>query len=146
RPYTQDLIEQFAPHCEVQCLGSRYLVELAEAYIGGDDVSDALFEHLNSWLMQHPKMQMIVLGCTHFPLLRVPLEVLWPNIQWLDSGQAVAAQAKRVYDINHPTSAHLNRQTHAPLHLFWTGSKEPLGVVQFLSKIGLVQTKQAFTF
>ena len=36
------------------------------------------------------KPDIIVLGCTHFPLLRAELETILPESQWIDSGDAIA--------------------------------------------------------
>lgn len=97
RPYTERLIRDFAPHCTVHRLGSRELVQLSEDWMGGQDIRTDLINVLQDWLKQHPQMTQVVLGCTHFPLLRPLLEELWPQIHWIDSGRAVAIQAGRVY-------------------------------------------------
>ena len=111
RPYTDDLIEQHASHCHVARLGSSELVTLAENTVlaGARSASHAavplqhrrhqlqkqLQQLLGEWLAQHQPDQ-VVLGCTHFPLLKADLSALWPDIGWVDSGMAVA---NRVTDL-----------------------------------------------
>lgn len=97
RPYTERLIRDFAPHCTVNRLGSSDLVQLSEDWMSGRDIRPQLQAVLGGWLTGHPAMTQVVLGCTHFPLLRPLLEALWPQVQWIDSGQAVATQSSRVY-------------------------------------------------
>jgi glutamate racemase len=53
-----------------------------------------------------------VLGCTHFPLLRAPIQrVAGPNVTVIDSGAAVARQARRVLEQNNTL-----RDPKAPLN------------------------------
>lgn len=130
RPYTDQLINDFASHCHVQRFGSKELVTIAEQKIRGEPIDQALQDHLEPWLQQNPTMKTVVLGCTHFPLLRDELEANWPDIDWIDSGEAVARQALRIFPAD-PAG----KQT---IHLIWTGSKRPKGVSQYLSQFGQV--------
>lgn len=89
RPYIDSLIRDFAPHCSVSRFGSSQLVEWAEELILNGNYSGNLESHLGTWLKQSSPSH-VVLGCTHFPLLRPWLETLWPEIAWVDSGSAIA--------------------------------------------------------
>ena len=131
RPYTHKLIADFAPHCEVHCLGSSRLVELSEAFLAGQDVRDDVSNELCHWLSEHPQMQQVVLGCTHFPLLTVLLTDLWPAINWIDSGKAVAQQAERVF----PADRHCGDGSSS---LWWTGTETfiPSGAIEYLRHLG----------
>ncbi len=117
RVYTERLIRDFAPHCTVHRLGSSELVQLSEDWISGRDIRADLTSVLHDWLQQYPLMTHVVLGCTHFPLLRPLLEELWPRIHWIDSGQAVALQAGRVYPGDHNTG-------QGSSSLWWTSPAE----------------------
>lgn len=90
RPYTRDLIQQFASHCRVRLLGSSKLVALAEAKLAGEPIDmGELQQVLEPWLAAPPEV--VVLGCTHFPLLRDELqELLGEQAQLIDSGAAIA--------------------------------------------------------
>ncbi len=94
RPYTHDLIRQFAQDCTVIPLGSTELVKLAEAHLRGQPPEAEQLQTLLAPLLCHPRapdMDTLVLACTHFPLLKVQLQtVLGPQVQLVDSGQAIA--------------------------------------------------------
>lgn len=99
RDYIDDLIKQFATQCRVERLGSTELVRLAEAKLRGEMVSHQQIAHiLAPWLSNriHNTPDTIVLGCTHFPLLRHELSaVLPPGVILVDSAVAVARQVEK---------------------------------------------------
>lgn len=92
RPYTHELVEQFAPSCKIEMLGSAELVELAEAKLHGDEVSlDEVRHIVQPWLRMSEPPDTVVLGCTHFPLLREELQQVLPEgTRLIDSGAAIA--------------------------------------------------------
>lgn len=94
RPYTRDLIAQFASDCTVISLGSSELVQKAENHLRGRTVTTESLRELLSPLFAHPRfseMDTLVLACTHFPLLRPQLQaLLGVNITLVDSGEAIA--------------------------------------------------------
>ncbi len=98
REYTHDLIRRFAPHCQVELLGSSRLVELAEEKLHSKPIYLSEFsEIILPWLTLAKIPDTIVLGCTHFPLLKFELQSVLPaTCQFIDSGVAVA---QRVYSL-----------------------------------------------
>ncbi|MCD8521345.1 MAG: glutamate racemase [Saccharospirillaceae bacterium] len=142
RTYTDNLIRDFAGHCTVRRFGSTELVQWAEDWINEQRTPYGLFEHLNSWL-QHPvPLSHVVLGCTHFPLLKAQLQQQWPAITWVDSGNAIA---RRVADLLPQTvssttlATAINPARNGDLQCFWTDShKEPTGAIRYLSTLGPV--------
>ncbi|MBC7658418.1 MAG: glutamate racemase [Chitinophagaceae bacterium] len=89
RPYTDALIEEFARDCRVIKVGSSRLVAIAEEKMRGHPVSrDELMNILKPFADSNPDV--VVLGCTHFPLLHQEIAELLPSIRWIDSGAAVA--------------------------------------------------------
>ncbi|WP_369857563.1 glutamate racemase [Candidatus Thalassolituus haligoni] len=118
RSYTDQLVKDFAGHCEVRRLGSRPLVEWAETLIRSPDsihdvMAERIRQHLSPWVEQSPCPSHIVLGCTHFPLLRPYLTLLWPSINWVDSGAAIARR------VNHLLGAALQTDTKTAIgHLY----------------------------
>ncbi len=140
RTYTDNLIRDFAGHCTVRRFGSTELVQWAEDWINEQRTPYGLFEHLNSWL-QHPvPLSHVVLGCTHFPLLKAQLQQQWPAITWVDSGNAIA---RRVADLLPQTvssttlATAINPARNGDLQCFWTDShKEPTGAIRYLSTLG----------
>ncbi|MGB8840389.1 MAG: glutamate racemase [Aliidongia sp.] len=98
RAYTQDLIDRFAADCTVLRVGSTELVEMAEALLAGeapslDEVTRVLVPFFDGPAADHPDV--IVLACTHFPLLTARLQVAAPaDVAFIDSGRAVAERAR----------------------------------------------------
>ncbi|MEA3300008.1 MAG: glutamate racemase [Pseudomonadota bacterium] len=97
RPYTLQLIADFASHCTVHRLGSARLVQIAEDKLRGQASDLAEIRDIISPLFTDPALDTLVLACTHFPLLRAELEAAAPRpVQWVDSGEAIA---RRVLDL-----------------------------------------------
>lgn len=96
RPYTDQLIAEFAPDCTVVRVGSSELVLQAEQKLRGEPVDAALLgELLEPMLQAHADT--IVLGCTHFPLLRAELEAAAGRpIAFVDSGDAIARRVREL--------------------------------------------------
>lgn len=129
RRYTDDLIREFAPGREVARFGSSLLVQLAEDWIAAATAPDGLLQHLQNWLAGPPALTHVVLGCTHFPLLRPWLQQQWPHIHWIDSGAAIA---RRVITLLGERAAPLQQSTAQPLSLYWTDPHNtPEGVLHF---------------
>lgn len=122
--YTRELISKHAAHTAVVCVGSRRLVELAERKLRGqsvalDDVRAEimpLFNCAGTASGPSQKVDAVVLGCTHFPLLIDELKAAapWP-VAWIDSGAPVAA---RVTHVLGATATTQERATEASDHLF----------------------------
>lgn len=93
RPYTDQLIKDYAQDCQVIKIGSSELVHEAEKLLKGQAVST---EVINKQLKPFSDEQgqalvdTVVLGCTHFPLLKIELAKQLPGIRWVDSGKAIA--------------------------------------------------------
>ncbi len=100
REYTDVLINQFAQHKTVHKLGSSELVLLAEsAQSQNTDITKQLRIILHPWLSTAiiGQIDVIVLACTHFPLLKNDLKKVLPsNIQLIDSGNAIARRTQQL--------------------------------------------------
>ena len=95
RPYTQWLIDEFATHCTVVRLGSSRLVEIAEARLRGENPDPDELRSIIAPLFEAPALDVVVLACTHFPLLREELAQAAPRaVQWIDSGEAIARRVE----------------------------------------------------
>lgn len=92
RAYTDKLIADFAADCTVLRIGSSELVLLAEKKLRGEEINiDVLRELLSPFFKANTTVDTIVLGCTHFPLLRAELQQAAPQpVNWIDSGNAIA--------------------------------------------------------
>ncbi len=95
RPYTQKLIDEFASDCKVIKVGSNRLVELAEIYLAGGKLADQDLLEILQPLLAEQRLDTVILGCTHFPLLQPQLARVAEQAgaapwQWIDSGAAIA--------------------------------------------------------
>ena len=103
REYTRALIRDFGVGCEVTLVGSDHLAAMAEAELRGEPTPDASLarEIVPCFIEADAKRtDIVVLACTHFPLLvhRFQLLAPWP-VQWLDAAEAIA---RRVVDLIGP--------------------------------------------
>ncbi|WGE31500.1 glutamate racemase [Actinobacillus genomosp. 2] len=91
RPYVAELIEKYAKDCIVEKIGSTTLVELVEEKIRTRNVDQKrLAEVIAEW-QAHPTLDTVILGCTHFPLVKQELQQLLPNIKYfIDPGNGIA--------------------------------------------------------
>lgn len=97
RAYTDQLIRDFAADCIVLRIGSSELVQIAENKLRGEIVDIAALRALLSPFFERDAfnrrepVDTIVLGCTHFPLLKDELQAAAPSaVNWIDSGNAIA--------------------------------------------------------
>lgn len=93
--YIQGLIENFAQQCKVQKVGSSALVHLAErrfwseGEVNINDLSFPVFDQVDT----------VVLGCTHFPLIKDLIQDILPEgVNLIDSGQAIATRVSVLLD------------------------------------------------
>lgn len=115
RAYTEFLINEFAYDCKVLRLGSEELVRLAESYMLYSDEDPhsisatttrfplELMERLSKILEPFTNLpceqrpDVVVLGCTHFPLLRSQIhKCLGADVALVDSGAAIAHRVQQL--------------------------------------------------
>jgi len=97
RPYTDDLIAQFAADKHVVRFGSAALVEAAERKLRGEPWDAAAVEEAIEALLTNSDVDVVALACTHFPLLAQELAAAAPRAcAWLDSGEAIARRVTNV--------------------------------------------------
>ena len=100
RDYTFDLIRRYAPRTAVTLVGAPRLAALAEDQIAGRVLDLArLTAEIRPCFQEgnDNRTDIVVLACTHFPLLRAALEQAapWP-VTWLDPAPAIA---RRLHDV-----------------------------------------------
>lgn len=115
--YQKTLIRTFAPDCRVYSVGDTKLVEAIER--GEKDsayVTSLLHTYLDPLIVKG--IDILVLGCTHFPFLRKSIEdVVGPNVLVLDSGEAVSRHVKHILDHENISSD----ETHPRYEFYTTG-------------------------
>ena len=100
RAYLDRLIEDYAEGVEVIRHGAPGLVELAERHVRGEKLSPRRFDLEVDPLFQKPhgdRIDVVVLACTHFPLVRRQVAAACPdNVALIDTGEAITRQVVRV--------------------------------------------------
>lgn len=128
RPYTHELIREYAPQCDVISLGSSELVQLAEQKLRGEKIDSQSISRITNQLMQHEKaaqMDILVLACTHFPLLKTELTTHLPTtIHLIDSGEAIARRVE--YLLEGKTGSANERMDHVAVFTQKTPEAESL--------------------
>ncbi|WP_037500185.1 glutamate racemase [Sphingomonas jaspsi] len=93
QPYVDDLAASFAADCKVIRHGSAEMVELAERKLAGDPVSVEDVRAAVAPLVEADGaagMDVMVLACTHFPLLADEIAAAYPRIALVDGGAGIA--------------------------------------------------------
>ncbi|KTE25392.1 MULTISPECIES: glutamate racemase [unclassified Sphingopyxis] len=94
QPYVDDLSAKFASDKTVLRHGSPGLVTGAEAKLRGDPVDPAVIERAVAGLRDQPggdALDVIVLACTHFPLLEQELRAAFgPDVALIDGAAGIA--------------------------------------------------------
>jgi glutamate racemase len=101
QPYVDDLAAKFASDCRVIRHGSPELVELAEAKLAGETVSLQAVRGAIVPMIAQPgaeKMDVMVLACTHFPLLADEIAAVFPDIAQVDGGPGIARRIAYLTD------------------------------------------------
>jgi len=91
--YVDDLAARFAADCAVIRHGSPELVELAEAKLSGKAISIQAVHDAVAPMIEQPdgeKIDVMVLACTHFPLLAEEIASAFPDITQVHGGQGIA--------------------------------------------------------
>jgi glutamate racemase len=89
QPYVDDLAARFAADCTVLRHGSAELVELAEAKLAGERIDQSAVAEAVAPLTGRD-MDVVVLACTHFPLLSAELTQALPGVSQVDGGPGIA--------------------------------------------------------
>jgi len=100
RDYTRDLVRSFAKNCDVDLVGAPRLAALAEAVLRGEAVrdEDIAVEIAPAFVDRGGRRtDIIVLACTHYPLLLPRLEHLAPwRVAFVDPAPAIARRVDAV--------------------------------------------------
>ena len=102
RDYTHELIAQFAPGKHVLLKGATELVIEAERKLAGLPVNMALLrEVLADWMEGEERPDTLVLGCTHYPIIRHQISRFFNfNVEVVDSARIVSLVVKDTLEKN----------------------------------------------
>lgn len=108
RDYTADLIREFAADVDVTLVGAKGLAALCERALRGEVVDDAAISaEIAPAFVEKPagegetaRTDVVVLACTHYPLLLDRLEALapWP-ITFIDPAPAIARRVEHLIGV-----------------------------------------------
>ena len=93
QPYVDNLAREFAADCEIVRHGSPELVALAEGKLAGGSIDPGDVATAIRPMLDHPRgaeMDVVVLACTHFPLLAEELGSALPGVTLVDGGPGIA--------------------------------------------------------
>lgn len=94
QPYVDRLTAQFAADCTLIRHGSAELVELAEAKLRGEASDTPAFRRILGAMLEQPggdRMDIVVLACTHFPLVADELAAAAPRpLAFVDGSAGIA--------------------------------------------------------
>lgn len=129
REYTERLIHTFAYHCDVILHGAKNLAALAERHLAGESVpQDTLRAEIAPVFVSRPdgrRTDVVVLGCTHYPLLQAQIAALapWP-VQIVDPSAAIARRALEVAAVSTEADESQGAQEQPPAALIAASGAE----------------------
>lgn len=140
RDYTHDLITSYAKGCDVTLVGSTRLAELAEAELRGTPASDEeiIAELVPCFVDVDGRLtDVVVLGCTHYPLLLERFRKLAPwAVNWIDPAPAIARRVLHL--IGSPLAGH--EPDEEAIAVFTAGDRIGSDLLRALAERGLPQT------
>lgn len=135
QPYVDDLAARFAADCTIVRHGSPVLVELAEAKLRGEPVDHAaLADAVRPMVAAGPAMDVMVLACTHFPLLAGEIAAAFPAIAQVDGAAGIARRIAHL-------SAGQPWPDSAPQGIAVFTAAPPRALLPALARFGLTQVK-----
>lgn len=143
RPYLDRLIEEFAADCRVVRVAADALVAEAERLLkesmASEEIDELMLRRALAPLWTVQGLDVVVLGCTHFPLLRPHLEKLAPpGIHWIDSGLAIARRLESVLaECEAPRAGQLDAPPRdEPVFASWATAASASGLASALAGFG----------
>ena len=116
----QTALTGLGPGVEVRALPCPLFVPLAEEGWGDHPVTDQIARHYLTPLLEWG-VQTLILGCTHYPLLRPSLHrVVGPNVHLVDSASAVAEAVVT----DHAELIDTSHGNHGDVHIQLTDASE----------------------
>ena len=109
-----ETIKQIDSKIETFSLATPKLVPLVESGKYKEGIYDVLHEYLDDY---KEKVQSIILGCTHYPILKEQIENVLPNIEYVSSSEAISKSVKDI--LSKKKLLNLNKNNY--IKIFTTG-------------------------
>ena len=88
-----ETIKQIDSKIETFSLATPKLVPLVESGKYKNGIDQVLHEYLDDY---KGKVQSIILGCTHYPILKEQIKNVLPNIEYVSSSEAISKNVKDI--------------------------------------------------
>ena len=101
QPYVDHLQAEFAADMKLLRYAAPELVHAAEAKMRGEKISQDIYRNAIAGLKEQPggeNMDVIILGCTHFPLVLEELRYIEPNMDFVDGAKGIARRISYLCD------------------------------------------------
>ena len=114
RPYVNELIERYAKDCTVEKIGTTDLVEIVEEKQQTGIVDMQRLQKVIAEWQSHPTLDTVILGCTHFPLVKDELQQLLPQVSFfVDPGNGIANRVVSLLQDVKIKAHNENKENHA---------------------------------
>lgn len=112
-----DTIKAKKPLVETYSLATPKLVPIVEAGMYKEGIYEVLHEYLDDY---KGKIKSIILGCTHYPILKEQIKRVLPNIEYISSSEAISKNVEDILD----SCNLLNTNENKYIKIYTTGEVE----------------------
>ena len=135
--YTEK-IKQHLPHAEVFTQACPLFVPLAEEGWHDDPITNLIaFRYLQN--LKAADVDTVILGCTHYPLLKISIEkVFGKNVRLIDSGEELARQLKKDLTSNNSLNILPDENKHLTICLTDSAPQFENLSLRLLSEVSLI--------
>ncbi|MBE8167873.1 MAG: glutamate racemase [Shewanella sp.] len=135
RQYTKDLISEFADNCQITSIASSEMVLMAEDKLAKKPIDKKRLQTILAPI-QNSRVDVLVLGCTHFPLIKSEIiDILGEKILLIDSGKAIAKRVETILTAQ-STSKGSDDQTETRLTSWYTSKQLSRELTETLVEYG----------
>lgn len=89
------LLKALAPECKVVSAACPLFVPIVESGMVSSDIASLA---AREYILPMGKVDALILGCTHFPLLSPVIRELLPDAELIDTGECLAKEMKELLD------------------------------------------------
>jgi glutamate racemase len=91
----ENLINSLSPHVSLHSIACPALVPLIEEGIIENEIMDLSIQYYMDHFLKYYKIDTLVLGCTHYPLIRTNIGRLYPHLNIIDPSMEIAAHIQK---------------------------------------------------
>ena len=91
----EKLIHQLAPDFPLHAIPCPTLVPLIEEGIIENEIMDLSIQYYMDHFLSYHKIDTLILGCTHYPLIRENISKLYPSLDIIDPSREIAGHVQK---------------------------------------------------